>query len=379
MVKKGFISEILDFNKFKILFKIISYKFSHFFSITPPLPMNLTVSLDYKCNSRCMTCNIWKKNCNPLSVEEFDRIFKNLGKGVLWVTFSGGEPFLRKDLADICTNFYHNCGPSFINIPTNGILYKIIPKTVEKIARECFPAEIIVNISLDQWGDEHDRIRGVPGNFQKAMNTYNALKSLNISNLTTGIHTVISKYNLKDFYEFYPKLIGLNPDSYIVEIAEEREELDTVGSGITPAVKDYSRLVDFLIKELENGAYKKTSPLTQAFRRVYYELSRDTLLNERQIIPCYSGIISAHIYPDGSLYPCCIMGDSFGNLRDADYDFYELWSGKDAEKIRLSIKKGACFCPLANAAYTSIMCHPLMALKVMAYYLKFSFKKESCR
>ena len=206
-------------NKLKILLKILQYKYCRFFSLCPPFPLNLTISLDYKCNSRCLTCNIWKKEVIPFSLEEYKALFANMGK-VLWVTFSGGEPFLRKDLVEICTSFYLECRPSFINIPTNGILYKRIPFMIEEIAGNCSEAEIIVNLSLDQWGEEHDRIRQVPGNFEKAIKTYEALRKLSIPNLTMGIHTVISRYNVKDFHEIYHKLTDLKPDSYIAEIAE---------------------------------------------------------------------------------------------------------------------------------------------------------------
>ena len=35
-------------------------------------------------------------------------------------------------------------------------------------------------------------------------------------------------------------MLELNPDSYITEIAEEREELDTIGTGISPEYNDYA-------------------------------------------------------------------------------------------------------------------------------------------
>jgi len=374
--KKNFIKEIFDPHKLRLLIRLLSYKSSYFFSLIPPHPLNLTISLDYRCNSRCLTCNIWEKNCIPLSPDEYENIFRSFKSDILWVTFSGGEPFLREDLTDICKSFYSLCSPSFINIPTNGILCERIPSMVEQIARACPGAAIIINLSLDQWGEKHDRIRQVPGNFNKALNTYSALQHLKLPNLTLGIHTVLSKYNVRDFGSFYWKLKDLAPHSYIVEMAEERFELDTINSDITPSPEEYSPLVDFLIDEMERGEYPKVSALTQAFRRVYYELSREVLLQKRQVIPCYSGFISAHIYPDGSVYPCCITGDSFGNLRDVDYRFSEIWTGEKAEKIRLNIKNGKCYCPLANSAYTSIMCNPFLALKVMWYYLKISLKKE---
>jgi len=357
-------------NKLNLLYKIFNYKVSRYFSITPSLPVSLTISLLYSCNSRCLTCNIWRKYCEPMSAEEYEKIFKNIGSGVLWGTFSGGEPFLRDDLAEICSSFYSICKPSFINIPTNGLLYEKIPSMVEKIANICHKSDVIINVSLDHWQEEHDKIRQVPGNFEKTLKTYKALKDLALKNLTVGIHTVISGYNVRDFREIYKKLTSLEPDSYIVEMAEEREELSTKGSDISPSPEDYGEAVYFLLDEINKKKFARVSRLTQSFRRVYYELSKDILFKEKQIIPCYSGLVSAQISPDGHVWPCCVRGDSMGNLRDEDYDFRKIWAGEKAKTIRDNIKKGDCFCPLANAAYTNILCDLFSMFKVLHNFVK---------
>ena len=356
-------------DKTGLLYRILMYKLARFFSLPSPLPVNLTVSLLYTCNSRCLTCNIWKKKGTPLSSEEYTKIFKNIGRGIMWVTFSGGEPFLREDLAEISSNFYDLCGPSYINIPTNGLLYERIPPMVEEIGRRCSSSELIINISLDHCGEEHDKIRQVTGNFEKTLKTYKALKELTLSNLTVGIHTVISKYNVRDFESIYNNLISLEPDSYIVEKAEEREELDTKRSDITPEIEDYKKAINFLLKEIKKKRFSGVSKLTRSFRRVYYELSKEILIKKRQVIPCYAGLISGQISPDGDVWPCCVRGDSIGNIREENYDFRKIWKGRKAGDIRKSIKRGECYCPLANAAYTNILCHPVSMVKVLASLL----------
>lgn len=304
-----------------------------------------------------------------MSSEEYEKIFRNIGSGVLWGTFSGGEPFLRDDLFEICSSFYSLCRPSFINIPTNGLLYEKIPPVVEKIAKTCHKSDVIINVSLDHWQEEHDKIRQVPGNFDKTIKTYKALKELSLKNLTLGIHTVLSKYNVKDFQFIYKNLTSLDPDSYIVEIAEEREELSTKGTDISPSPEDYGEAVYFLLEEINKKKFARVSRLTQSFRKVYYELSKEILFKEKQIIPCYGGIISGQISPDGHVWPCCVRGDSLGNLREENYDFRKIWASEKAKAIRENIKKGECYCPLANAAYTNILCDPFSIFKVLSNML----------
>jgi len=209
----------------KILFKIILYKLFSFSSLVRLLPFSYTVSVTYKCNSRCRTCNIWERKGQDLSLVEYKKIFAALGKSPYWVTISGGEPFLRTDITDIIKALYDICRPKVINIPTNAILCDLIPAKIADLVEYCRNSNIIVNISIDEIGDKHDAIRGVEGNFEKAIKTFSALKKISASNLTVGIHTVISKFNVARVKDIYSELSKLEPDSYITEIAENRQEL----------------------------------------------------------------------------------------------------------------------------------------------------------
>ena len=48
-----------------------------------------------------------------------------------------------------------------------------------------------------------------------------------------------------------------------------------------------------------------------------------------------------------------------GNLRETGFDFDAVWNSRRAGQLRGSIRRGECFCPLANAAYSSMLCDPL--------------------
>jgi len=329
-------------------------------------PLNLTVSLTYRCNSRCKTCNIHQKTASEFTLDEFDRTFRSIGPRLYWITMSGGEPFLRSDIVDICKSAYENCRPKIINIPTNGILSDLICERVDQIVRNSPHASIIINVSLDEIGKRHDEIRNVEGNFVKAIRTFRNLKQLHYPNLTIGIHTVISRYNVANFPHIAQQLSSLHPDSYITEIAEERNELGTVGLGITPSIEDYSYAIDFLSKKIRNDQFTGISNITQAFRLKYYHLVKKTLREKRQIIPCYAGFISGQIAPDGDVWACCIKAHSMGNLRNADYDFASIWFSDEANRIRMPIRAQKCFCPLANASYTNM----LLSYRTMAAVVK---------
>ena len=200
-------------NQYLILPKIPQYLLFRRFNVPKILPLNLTVSVSYHCNSRCKTCNVWKKKTNEFTVEEFDKTFASIGKSPYWLTLSGGEPFLRSDIVDICSSAYRHFEPGIINIPTNGILHNSIPKKVEEILTTCPESQIIVNLSIDGIGEDHDLIRGITGNFEKSMKTFDALSLLDYPNFSLGIHTVISRYNVHKIPQIYKFFQKKHPDS----------------------------------------------------------------------------------------------------------------------------------------------------------------------
>lgn len=342
--------------------------------------MSVTVSVTNRCNSRCKTCYIWnlyrekpRLERTELTLSEFDKIFKSLGRNVTYLVISGGEPFLRKDLPEICISAYEHCHPSVITIPTNALLPRLIEKRLRYILSMCTDASFIVNLSLDGVGNKHDEIRGVKGNFQSLLDAYTSLMFMKkeFPNLIVGVHTVLSIFNLDHLQEIYKFVRRLQPDSYIVEVAEERTELFNQASGVTPAAEELATVMHNLkarVKRdyLSNGSF--VARLIQASRLEYYEAVPKIVKNKCLTQPCYASFASCQITPYGDVWPCCVLGydQPMGNLREHDYDFKRIWFSQRAHEIRRYIKNGKCSCPLANAWYTSAFCNPSYAIKVMA-------------
>ena len=345
----------------EVLPKIAKMQASYALGKPVALPMNLTISVSYRCNSRCKTCNVWQRPNDDFTLEEYDKTFASIGRAAYWFTFSGREPTLRKDLPEMVELAYRHCRPGIINIPTNGIQDKIIPGRIERVLQAASSSEVIVNLSLDGVGEKHDIVRGVKGNFERAMRTYAGLKALKgrYKNFTLGVHTVISNFNVDEFEHIYNFVRDeMKPDSFISEIAEERVELDTVGMGITPPIQKYQPVIERLQEGIRQAEFNGVSRITQAFRDRYYDIVKRTLVEKRQIIPCLAGVASAQIAPNGDVWTCCIRAESVGNLREHNYDFAATWRTARAGELRRSIKAGECYCPLANASYTNMLCHP---------------------
>ena len=343
----------------KILTKIPQYKLAYHVGWPKIFPINYTFIISTFCNSRCKTCYVWKQSHNELKLAEWEKILKSIGKSPFWITVSGGEPFIQPHIADLCKMICEICEPAILNIPTNSTMYKIIPERLEEILKAAKKTQVIINLSLDGVGDKHNKIRRTNKNFEYFEKNYANLKKMKKKNdnLTVGIHSVISKFNFKDTAELFDYALGLNPDSYITEIAEERKELGTMGLPITPSYEEYSQSIDDLIERIKARRFKGVSKVTESFRLEYYDMVKKWLKRREQIFPCFAGVASCQISSWGEVWPCCIRGDKMGDLRAVDYDFKKAWFNPEADAIRKSIKNRECECPLANASYTNMLMH----------------------
>lgn len=332
------------------------------------LPFSIVVSVSYRCNSKCKTCDVWRKSNDDMSVEEWTKVFAKLGHAPFYLTFTGGEPFLRADLHEMVIASAELCRPGVITIPTNGLLTRRILDRVDQICAAAPHSQIGINLSLDGIGEEHDEIRQVPGNWDRALETWHGLKELQArrDNLVLSVHTVVSKFNTHRIRDIVEGLDFLEPDSYITEVAEERVELDTVGWDITPAPEEYAPIADYLSARAKAVPKTGLTRFTQAFRAQYYQLAKRVLQEQTQVIPCQAGWASGHIAPNGDVWTCCIRAEPVGNLRQTDYDLRPIWFERSGEmrRLRKSIAAKECACPMANASYANMLLHAPTVIRV---------------
>jgi len=366
-------------SKIRLLSKIIGFQLFRMTGYPELMPLNVTVAVTNMCTSLCKTCNlgrIYLKNPsvakNDLKPEEYKKIFKSIGKNnVFWFVFSGAEPFMRKDLVEICKYAYDYCKPDAIVLPTNS-LPSNIPQRVEELLKYCKDTIINVNLSLDGIGKNHDEIRGIKGNFEKVLSLNKDLKKLKskYKNFEINVHTVVSKYNFEKISELHKYVRDeLKPDAHITEIAENKAEIENLDLDVTPAAEEYEKTIDILSKQLKKEKYSGFTKLKQVSRLIYYQLVKEIFKKQTQVIPCYAAINECQISPLGEVWTCSLLGKPLGDLRKENYNFRKIWRSKKAEELRKSIKNKECWCPVANIAYTNMLCHPKMLLKMIWGFL----------
>lgn len=365
--------------------KLLGFRFAHATDTAPPLPINLTYSVTNLCQSKCLSCNIWRfyrdepqKFKEELKLDEIEKVFRSFGH-VYFFNISGGEPFLRKDLEEIVRLACRHLTPRVIHCPTNVLCPTRVlagtRKILEIIREEAPGTPFTIKPSYDGIGPEHDRIRGVKGNFARLLEAVAGLKELKreFPNLHLGLGTVISQYNIKDLPEISDYALKMGVDTYISEVAEERTEMKNSASGMTPSADDYERAIQPFKRRIQETLPKLSglARITQTLRTLYYDLTVKILREKRQVIPCYGGISNAHLNPYGDVWPCAILGyeKPMGNVREHGYDFRQVWSSPRAQEVRRYIKAGKCACPLANQNYANLLLHAPSALKAAAAFV----------
>src|SRR5690348_4508247 len=102
------------------------------------------------CNATCATCFYWDElnHKGDLSWDEIVKLSASMPQFTdLW--FSGGEPTLRRELADIIDLFISRNGVSHINLPTNGLKPERIFDVARRSLSEHPYLELHVNVALD--------------------------------------------------------------------------------------------------------------------------------------------------------------------------------------------------------------------------------------
>ena len=310
-----------------------------------------------------------------LRLDEIETIFESLGP-VYFFNVSGGEPFMREDLAEIIRLACVHLRPRLIHIPTNAILPERIARTTRSILADMdryADASVPISIkpSIDGIGELHDHIRGFEGNFRLLERALEILLGMQREHprLHVDLGTVVSNYNVDHLDEIEDWVHGRGIESYRHEIAEQRAEFHNLGDPITPPVDVYEDVLESfkmrIIRNIKGKALLTRN--TEAVRLVYYDVAARILREQRQVTPCYGGISNIHMNYNGEIWPCCVLGDehAFGNVRDWHYDIKALLCSDQARRARKHIADGNCACPLANQWLSNILLTPRHMLKVL--------------
>ncbi|MFH1039028.1 MAG: radical SAM protein [PVC group bacterium] len=325
-------------------------------------PRELHLELTYSCNQKCLMCDIWPRYRNEpelkqreLTFEEIRSLVENseLLKDLELILFSGGEPFLRPDLARLVSFFAEKYPMAQLVILSNCFNRRLIIDALTVIFNTAPGARIMLGTSLDGLGDKHDSVRGVTGAFDRLCETLGDIRERfpGVSVETNFTITPQNADQLFGAFSFTRKMgIGFTsqfpiPWEGTADFSWEPDKLEEV-----------DRDIHRIMQEIHRTEAGRTGPVPPHLlvRLHYLKGMLDYEKIPRRIFPhCPAPYRYAMISPQGDLYFCPKLKEMIvGNVREIPFD--RLWLSEKARKIRKHIDSGACHCWLNCTAYINI-------------------------
>jgi MoaA/NifB/PqqE/SkfB family radical SAM enzyme len=323
-----------------------------------------------KCNSFCKTC-FFHENLNKeddLSLEEFKKISEKLGV-ISVLLLSGGEPFLRKDLIEICGIFIENNKVDTLSIPTNGYLPKEIRAAAERLAAK-FPKTVIsINPSLDGMEKCHDAIRGVQGSFNQAIDTIKKLEDIKkrYKNIQIIVNSVINKDNIDSLKELAGYLSQFNLDYHAFEIMRGDKRDNTLRFADLAEIKGLHKIAVENRKRRIRNIFEKITVIGSI--KYLHRIKEEFLAGGKWPVICAAGKSILVIYPNGGV-SLCELRKPIANLRDNDYNIKNLMASEGFSREMQEINADMCGCTHICFLNASIARDWKTALKILFYYLK---------
>ncbi|MDD2970062.1 MAG: radical SAM protein, partial [Lachnospiraceae bacterium] len=258
-----------------------------------------SIIITYRCNAKCNMCDCYK---NPSKPEEEIKL-ETLEKlpDMAFTNITGGEPFIRQDIADIVRVLYKKT--KRIVISTNGYFTDRIIKLCEE-----FP-QIGIRISIEGLEETNNAIRGLPDGFKKG---YETLKRLvEMGHKDVGFGMTVQDMNCKDLIPLYKLSDELNMEFATATLHNSFyfRKTDNKIDNKRKVAEEFEKLINILLK----------SKSPKKWARAYFNHGLiHYLYGQKRLLPCEMGTNGFFIDPFGYVLPCNGSNEkwSMGNLND---------------------------------------------------------------
>ena len=283
-----------------------------------------SLALTWRCNHRCATCRIWcNSDCgSELTTDEVQKIIER--NKLMWMAFTGGEAFLRTDIAEILKMAMLKY-PS-VSITSNGSQPQKIEQSVS-YALNNTKNILTVNLSLDGNKEQHDNFTGREGSFERVTETLDRLIALKNKRLSLNIEKLVSSvtHGGREFVRDYARKKGVHL-AYTIEMRSDfYKNNDMPYDGNT----------------LPDVDWEWGNP----FNYLYIRQAR-----KDKPVRCVAGQYDCVIAPSGEVKPCWFLDDVAYNIKDTGYKIIPL---QCKEAVEHCYPNGACWTPCT--AYLTMM------------------------
>ena len=279
-------------------------------------PKVIQLPITYKCNSKCVMCNIWQMDhSGEATVEEFAKFMQDdLFKKVEAVGINGGEPSLVPNLYEYVDEILKLPSLKSLNLISNGFNAKSLFTQLEKIYATCKAKGIKfhISISLDGVENIHNTVRGISGAFQKTTATIDEIIKNQCKYCDSyDIACTIVKQNIDYLIELdtyaksknYNIKYRLGIDNKRIESDKLRDQYSVIYSPLKQSAKEFFHYQMFQAKDILSK-FK--------YYAIYTWLNSK---NPKRMLGCAWKDEGVTLDARGELYYCAVASDSIGSLR----------------------------------------------------------------
>lgn len=332
-----FIKPVVSKNRF---LKNLVIQYSQVFDV---LPKVLTVALTYRCQCQCAHCGISDyrdPESQELSTEEVKKLIDDAKKirSFVQVTFTGGEPLLRKDIFELIAHSKKR--GFFTKIDSNaGMLDR------DRLVKLKEAGLDRVGISIDHYdGKVHDKLREFPGLFQKVISAVRDCRELKIS---CYLQTYTTRQSLQ------------NGDLHKTLTFAETLDVDKIKVQTPAIVGSFKNNNELILKHQD---FVHLAEVISKHKMAYVESEVFTPLDYKKF--CNVNFRSnIHITGYGDVVPCCWMPLSFGNIRKEALPVI-LKKMYGSAKFKSLLRRDGCLCSdpdFLKEHFGSAQCLPVCA------------------
>jgi radical SAM protein with 4Fe4S-binding SPASM domain len=289
---------------------------------TQPLsaPIRMDLALTFRCQNNCIHCYAGGPHTtSELTASQWKEVIKKLEQiGVFIATFTGGEPTLREDLAELL-----KCAQEtgiVTGLVTNGrkLQDKKYVKSLERAGLD------FAQITLESHkAGVHDKITGVKGSWKE---TVAGIKNAVETEIYVTTNTTLNKYNAADFLDTIDFLKKLGVAAFGCN--------SLIYSGKAVEVSDKFALSIETLKELLPKIRDKAGHLGMKF--LWYTPTQYCRLDPVKlglgVKSCTAALVNMCVAPDGAVYPCQSYFEPLGNILKDKWK--RIWTHPLALKLR---------------------------------------------
>ncbi len=300
-------------------------------------PYVISWNLTKRCNLRCSHCYLDASFLSgdivdELSLAECRKLIDQMAEvnPNACLILTGGEPLLREDIYEIAS--YANNKGFMVVMGTNGLLLNdtTVPKMLDAGIKG-------IGVSLDSIHPEvHDRLRGLPGSWEKAVKGIETAKK---HNLDFQIQTTVTKENFEEISEmidFSHKLDATGFYLFFLVCTGRGEKM----SDITP--EQYEEVLSYVYKVHGNyNGMMVRAKCAPHFKRIAYQIDKNSPLLKGYVGGCRAGTNYCRITPEGEITPCPYMPGGVGNIKNLSFN--DIWSDSELfQQLRHPKYEGKC-------------------------------------